>query len=692
MTHTFLLEIGLEEMPAHVVTPSINELAEKTEKYLKENRISFDKVQKFSTPRRLALEISGLADKQPDIDEEVKGPAEKIAKDAEGNWSKAAIGFTRGQGLTPDDITFKDIKGTNYVFVNKHVTGKPVTDVLSSLIDVVADMNFPTMMKWGTNKFQFIRPIKWIVALLDTEVVPMELVGVKSGRKSLGHRFLGNEVSIANAADYETDLNKEFVIVDADKRKAKIKAQIEAIANENNWKVKIDDDLLEEVNNLVEYPTSFYGTFDKRFLDIPREVLITSMRNHQRFFYVENQDGKLLPFFISVRNGNSDFIENVIKGNEKVLAARLYDAEFFYQEDQNHDIDYFVNKLKNVTFHDKISTVYEKMQRVQVISRLIGKKVGLNDSQLADLQRAAEIYKFDLVTGMVGEFSELQGVMGEKYALLFGEKPEVAVAIREHYMPISANGELPQSKIGAVLAVADKLDTMMTFFAAGMIPSGSNDPYALRRQAAGIVNIVDNQKWRLPLDSLMEKIITDENTAQVAPKVDQKPIIKDVILFIKERIKRVLRAAKIKFDLVDAAVNATSTDILYNINSAKVLNNHKEDADFKAVIEALTRVERISNKSDFKATDLFVDPALFENESELKMNAEVDRLSTDFEKLTAADDFSKLASLEPVIKEYFDKTMVMAKDETVKENRLKELTKLARMINYFAEVDKIIVK
>lgn len=692
MTHTFLLEIGLEEMPAHVVTPSINELAEKTEKYLKENRISFDKVQKFSTPRRLALEISGLADKQPDIDEEVKGPAEKIAKDAEGNWSKAAIGFTRGQGLTPDDITFKDIKGTNYVFVNKHVTGKPVTDVLSSLIDVVADMNFPTMMKWGTNKFQFIRPIKWIVALLDTEVVPMELVGVKSGRKSLGHRFLGNEVSIANAADYETDLNKESVIVDADKRKAKIKAQIEAIANENNWKVKIDDDLLEEVNNLVEYPTSFYGTFDKRFLDIPREVLITSMRNHQRFFYVENQDGKLLPFFISVRNGNSDFIENVIKGNEKVLAARLYDAEFFYQEDQNHDIDYFVNKLKNVTFHDKISTVYEKMQRVQVISRLIGKKVGLNDSQLADLQRAAEIYKFDLVTGMVGEFSELQGVMGEKYALLFGEKPEVAVAIREHYMPISANGELPQSRIGAVLAVADKLDTVMTFFAAGMIPSGSNDPYALRRQAAGIVNIVDNQKWRLPLDSLMEKIITDENTAQVAPKVDQKPIIKDVILFIKERIKRVLRAAKIKFDLVDAAVNATSTDILYNINSAKVLNNHKEDADFKAVIEALTRVERISNKSDFKATDLFVDPALFENESELKMNAEVDRLSTDFEKLTAADDFSKLASLEPVIKEYFDKTMVMAKDETVKENRLKELTKLARMINYFAEVDKIIVK
>ncbi|WP_395318540.1 glycine--tRNA ligase subunit beta [Fructilactobacillus frigidiflavus] len=692
MTHTFLLEIGLEEMPAHVVTPSINELAEKTEKYLKENWISFDKVQKFSTPRRLALEISGLADKQPDIDEEVKGPAEKIAKDADGNWSKAAIGFTRGQGLTPEDITFKEIKGTNYVFVNKHVAGKPVAEVLAGLVDVVAAMNFPTMMKWGTNKFQFVRPIKWIVALLDTEVVPMELVGVKSGRESLGHRFLGQAVKIAKATDYEADLAKEFVIVDADKRKAKIKAQIEAIATENNWKVDIDDDLLEEVNNLVEYPTSFYGTFDKRFLDIPREVLITSMRNHQRFFYVENQAGELLPFFISVRNGNSEFIENVIKGNEKVLAARLYDAEFFYQEDQNHDIEYFVNKLKNVTFHDKISTVYEKMQRVQVIARLIGEKVGLDATQLADLQRAAEIYKFDLVTGMVGEFSELQGIMGEKYALLFGENPAVATAIREHYMPISANGELPQSKVGAVLAVADKLDSVMTFFAAGMIPSGSNDPYSLRRQAAGIVSIVADQKWRLPLAELMNQIVTDENEAKVAPAVEQKSVINDVILFIKERIKRVLRAEKIKFDLVDAAVNATSTDILYNINSAKVLNKHKDDADFKAVIEALTRVERISKKADFKATDLFVDPALFENDAELKMNAEVDRISPDFDKLTAADAFTKLASLEPAIKYYFDETMVMAEDKSVRENRLKELTKVAQMINYFAEVDKIVVK
>lgn len=692
MTHTFLLEIVLEEMPAHVVTPSINELAEKTEKYLKENRISFDKVQKFSTPRRLALEISGLADKQPDIDEEVKGPAEKIAKDADGNWSKAAIGFTRGQGLTPEDITFKEIKGTNYVFVNKHVAGKSVAEVLAGLVDVVAAMNFPTMMKWGTNKFQFVRPIKWIVALLDTEVVPMELVGVKSGRESLGHRFLGQAVTIAKATDYEADLAKEFVIVDADKRKAKIKAQIEAIATENNWKVDIDDDLLEEVNNLVEYPTSFYGTFDKRFLDIPREVLITSMRNHQRFFYVENQAGELLPFFISVRNGNSEFIENVIKGNEKVLAARLYDAEFFYQEDQNHDIEYFVNKLKNVTFHDKISTVYEKMQRVQVIARLIGEKVGLDATELADLQRAAEIYKFDLVTGMVGEFSELQGIMGEKYALLFGENPAVATAIREHYMPISANGELPQSKVGAVLAVADKLDSVMTFFAAGMIPSGSNDPYALRRQAAGIVSIVADQKWRLPLAELMNQIITDENEAKVAPAVEQKSVINDVILFIKERIKRVLRAEKIKFDLVDAAVNATSTDILYNINSAKVLNKHKDNADFKAVIEALTRVERISKKADFKATDLFVDPALFENDAELKMNAEVDRISPDFDKLTAADAFTKLASLEPAIKYYFDETMVMADDKSVRENRLKELTKVAQMINYFAEVDKIVVK
>lgn len=691
MKHTFLLEIGLEEMPAHVVTPSIDELAENTKKYLKEQRIEFSGIKKFSTPRRLAIEISGLADKQPDVDEEVKGPAEKIAKDAEGNWSKAAIGFTKGQGVSTDDITFKELKGVNYVFVNKHVPGKSVEEVLGGLVDIVSAMTFPTMMKWNTNKFQFVRPIKWIVALLDNEVVPLELVHVQAGRISDGHRFLGKKVTIDSATDYEKDLADKFVIVDADKRKALIKSQIEKIANDNDWKVDIDDELLEEVNNLVEYPTSFFGKFDERFLDVPRDVLITSMRNHQRFFYVEDQNNQLLPYFISVRNGNSDYIENVIEGNEKVLAARLYDAEFFYKEDQSHDIDYFVNKLKDVTFHDKISSVYDKMTRVKLISNLIGKVVKLTETEQNDLARAAEIYKFDLVTGMVGEFSELQGIMGEKYALLNGENSEVAAAIREHYLPISADGELPESKVGAVLSIADKLDSIMTFFAAGMVPSGSNDPYALRRQASGIVRVVANQHWRFNLDELMEAVVQGENTAKINPPIDQLAVVDLVNDFIKERIKRYLNG-EISYDLIDAAVNATNTDIIYNIETANVLNKQKDSSDFKTTIESLTRVTRIAKKADFKPSSIEIDSSLFEEEVEHKLDEMVKALADNFDSLSAVDAYAHLAELEPIISAYFDKIMVMADDEKLKNNRLSELSLLASLINHFAEVDKIITK
>ncbi|WP_413627359.1 glycine--tRNA ligase subunit beta [Fructilactobacillus vespulae] len=691
MKHTFLLEIGLEEMPAHVVTPSIDELAENTEKYLKEQRIEFSGIKKFSTPRRLAIEISGLAEKQPDVDEEVKGPAEKIAKDAEGNWSKAAIGFTKGQGVSTDDITFKELKGVNYVFVNKHVPGKSVEEVLGGLVDIVSAMTFPTMMKWNTNKFQFVRPIKWIVALLDNEVVPLELVHVQAGRISDGHRFLGKKVTIDSATDYEKDLDDEFVIVDADKRKALIKSQIEKIANDNDWKVDIDDELLEEVNNLVEYPTSFFGKFDERFLDVPRDVLITSMRNHQRFFYVEDQNNQLLPYFISVRNGNSDYIENVIEGNEKVLAARLYDAEFFYKEDQSHDIDYFVNKLKDVTFHDKISSVYDKMTRVKLISNLIGKVVKLTETEQNDLARAAEIYKFDLVTGMVGEFSELQGIMGEKYALLNGENSEVAAAIREHYLPISADGELPESKVGAVLSIADKLDSIMTFFAAGMVPSGSNDPYALRRQASGIVRVVANQHWRFNLDELMEAVVQGENTAKINPPIDQLTVVALVNDFIKERIKRYLNG-EISYDLIDAAVNATNTDIIYNIETANVLNKQRESSDFKTTIESLTRVTRIAKKADFKPSSIEIDSSLFEEDVEHKLDEMVKALADNFDSLSAVDAYARLAELEPIISAYFDKIMVMADDEKLKNNRLSELSLLASLINHFAEVDKIITK
>ena len=692
MAHTFLLEIGLEEMPAHVVTPSIKQLVKKTEDYLKDQRIDFDAVKPFSTPRRLTIQIEGLADKQPDVNETVKGPAKKIALDDEGNWSKAAIGFTKGQGLSTDDITFKEVKGTEYVFVEKHIAGKPVKEVLMGLKDVITSMTFPTLMKWNVYRLDFIRPIRWMVALLDDEVLPIQILDVTASNVSRGHRFLGQDTTINSADEYEEKLKEQFVIVDAQKRKDLIVKQIKEIQDENNWVININPGLLEEVNNLVEWPTAFFGKFDEKYLQLPSEVLITSMKDNQRFFYVNDQNGNILPFFISVRNGNSEYIENVIAGNEKVLTARLEDAMFFYQEDQAKDIDFYVNKLKKVSFHDKISTMFEKMQRVEKIAEVIGQHAKLSDQELKDVKRAAQIYKFDLVTGMVGEFSELQGVMGEKYALLKGENEAVATAIREHYMPISATGELPATKVGSVLSLADKFDSILTFFAAGMIPSGSNDPYALRRQANGIVRIVKNEELNFNLTEMMEAFINAEKDANVAPDLDQNKEISEIVSFIKDRIVKQLKADKIRHDIIDAAGNSNNDNIEFIFNVADILNEHKEDDNFKESVEALTRVLRISEKQDFAADDLNVDESLFENDSEKNLHSNVDAISGDFFSLSANDEYNKLFDLKDSINDYFDQTMVMAKDENVKNNHLRELTKLSNMINWFADLNQLIVK
>ncbi|MFD1125907.1 glycine--tRNA ligase subunit beta [Lentilactobacillus raoultii] len=692
MSNHFLLEIGLEEIPAHVVTPSINQLKKRAGDYLKSQRITFDQIKTFSTPRRLALLITGLADKQPDIDKSVKGPAKKIAMDADGNWTKAAIGFSRGQGATTDDITFKAVKGTDYVFVEKHIAGQPLAEILTGMKDVVTSMTFPTMMKWADYSFEYVRPIKWLVALLNDEVIPFSILDVTTDRVTSGHRFLGQDIELANADEYEEKLTQQFVIADAEKRKQLILKQIQQLADEHDWVVKPDPDLLEEVNNLVEWPTAFAGNFDEKYLKIPDEVLITSMKDHQRFFYVTDNQGTLLPHFVSVRNGNDHDLANVIAGNEKVLTARLEDAMFFYEEDQKKTIADDVNRLKKVSFHDKISTMYDKMQRVQVISNYLGKQLDFSSKELAEEQRAAEIYKFDLVTGMVGEFAELQGVMGEKYALLNGEDPVVARAISEHYMPISANGDLPASRVGALLAISDKLDSILTFFAAGMVPSGSNDPYALRRQATGIVRIVADQNWNFDLVKTLQSIINLQTEKQVAPDLDQASQIGAVSDFIKDRIKQYLDDLGIRYDISDAVTSGSQTDILFNISSGQVLQAHKDDADFKEIIESLTRVLRISQKGQFADTDLKVDKTLFENDTEKTLNQRVDAIRDGYNKVSAAEDFKRLSGLKDAINAYFDATMVMAKDEKLRDNHLRQLTLISKLILHLGDLDRLVVK
>lgn len=694
MAKDLLLEIGLEEMPAHVVTPSRIQLEEKVIKFLDEHHLDYETVQSFATPRRLAVKVTAIPEKQADVEEEVKGPAKKIALDAEGNWSKAAQGFVRGQGVTTEDIVFKELNGVEYVYVTKFTKGQSAKEVLTKLNDVITSLTFPVTMHWANYDFEYIRPIHWIVALLDDEVIPFKVLDVTTGQTSRGHRFLGDDVTFQHANEYETKLKEQFVVVQPNERKQMIVDQANALAAEKNWQLALDEELLEEVTNLVEYPTAFVGSFDEKYLSVPDEVLVTSMKEHQRYFEVRNDQGLLMPHFIAVRNGDNVHLENVIKGNEKVLIARLEDAEFFYNEDKKLTIEACVEKLKNVTFHEKIGSIYEKMQRVALIAQIIGRKVGLSEEELEDLKRASEIYKFDLVTNMVGEFPELQGIMGEKYALLQGEKPAVATAIREHYLPTSSEGELPETAIGAVLALADKLDSVFSFFSVGMIPTGSNDPYALRRQTYGVIRIIEDKGWTFPLVQLQTEV--DEAVNQDVEKygVLLNEGQAEVVEFVKARLRQLLMTKNVRHDIIDAVVSAEQADLSKLFASANILKSRFEDQDFKPSMEALTRVINLAKKGQelLGDTEEGIDPSQFENKAEKELYQAVNDLSEAFATRTIAENYEALVNLRPLIDAYFNETMVMVEDEKVKQNRLKQLMQIAKMALSIASLDLLIVK
>ena len=686
---TYLLEIGLEDMPAHVVTPSVKQFAQKAGQFLKDNHLDYETINTYSTPRRLTIEVLGLAAKQADTEEDVKGPAKKIAQDAAGNWSKAAIGFTRGQGMTVDDIEFRELKGVEYVYLHKQTAGKPASAILPGLVDVIKSLTFPTRMKWGSYDFEYIRPIHWLVSLLDDQVVPMQLLDIKAGRRTEGHRFLGHPVDLKQASDYVEALRGEKVLVDADERKALIKAQIEKIATDNQWQIDLDQDLLEEVNNLVEWPTAFAGRFDEKYLEIPEAVLITSMKDNQRYFYARDQAGKMVNAFIGVRNGNADHLDNVIRGNVKVLTARLEDAAFFYAEDRKKTIAQFVDRLKTVSFHDKIGSMTEKMARVKTIAGLLADHVGLADADKQKLLRAASIYKFDLVSAMVGEFAELQGVMGEVYATLAGEDPAVAQAIREHYEPISADGALPQSTIGTLLAIADKFDSVMSFFAVDLIPTGSNDPYALRRQAYGIVRMVAAQHWQFDVSALQKQVVAQLTQNDQLAGIDWGKNQAAVADFFRDRVGQFLGTGKIRHDILDAVQNAPTVDVTGMIDAAKILTAHQDDPDFKATMEALGRVLRIADKDP---QNVAVNVALFENSTEKALHDAVSTVKADFDAQPSEANYQALRGLTAVITDYFTETMIMADDKQVRTNRLAELTGLASLIQQFGDITAVIVK
>lgn len=679
MAKNLLVELGLEELPAYVVTPSEKQLGDRMAAFLNEKRLAFEGIQTFSTPRRLAVRVTGLADAQTDLTEDFKGPSKKIALDADGNFTKAAQGFVRGKGLTTDDIEFREVKGEEYVYVTKHEAGKAAKEVLVDIPEILSAMTFPINMHWANNTFEYIRPVHTLTVLLDDEALDLDFLDIHSGRVSRGHRFLGHETEIASADSYEEDLRRVFVIADAKERQDMIVNQIKDIEKAQNVQVEIDDELLNEVLNLVEYPTAFMGSFDTKYLEVPEEVLVTSMKNHQRYFVVRDQAGKLMPNFISVRNGNAEYLENVIKGNEKVLVARLEDGEFFWREDQKLKIADLVAKLDNVTFHEKIGSLSEHMKRSKVIAAYLAEKAGASAEESKALARAAEIYKFDLLTGMVGEFDELQGIMGEKYALLAGEDAAVATAIREHYLPNSADGDLPETKVGALLALADKLDTILSFFSVGLIPSGSNDPYALRRATAGVVRIMDAFGLKIPMDELIDNLyalsfdsLTYEHKAEVMD-------------FIRARVEKMMSKSVSK-DIKEAVLAGSNFVVAEMLEAADALVEASKAADYKAAVESLSRVFNLAEKAP---ADVTVDASLFENDEEKALAQAAAELNLSG---SASDKLVQLFALSPVIDKFFDNTMVMVDNEAVKNNRLAILAELTAKASSVAAFNKLNTK
>ena len=685
MSKTLLLEIGTEEVPAHVMPGILSQLKENAAKTFEELRIEYKNIKTLGTPRRSALLVEGLAEQQADLSKENRGPAVSIAFDADGNPTKAAQGFARGQGVKPEELVTKD----GYVYAMVHEKGGQTVDLLGDTLKGLVDgLNFPNNMHWADLDYKFIRPLRWLVALYGQDVIDFEVANVKSGRTSRGHRFLSEgDFEIANAEDYVEACRKASIIVDQNERCEMIRQQIAEVAAANGGQAEVNEDLLEEVLYLVEYPTALCGKFDEKYLALPAEAVITPMRDHQRYFPVL-KDGQLLPLFITIRNGGKEHLETVQHGNERVLRARLEDAQFFFDEDRKKTLEQHGEKLKTVVFQDGLGTIYDKALRLEVLAGYIADAIGANEQDKKDAVRAAKLAKADLVTGMVTEFTELQGVMGREYALLDGETKAVAQAIDEHYMPRFAGDSQPASVAGRIVSLADKIDTIVGTFSRGLIPTGSQDPFALRRQALGIVNMLKEAQYHISLSQLVAKAM---ELLKIADAGQQAKLQNDVADFMKLRLKNVLADAGIRYDVVEAVF--VTVDDIYSVFLRAQAVNEAVKQDMEKTIQAFVRTGNIARKAeDVQAA---VETGLLAEQVEKDLYKAYEDAASKVEKEVAAQDYAgaiaTLSQLAAPIDAFFDGVMVMDKDEKIKNNRLGLLKLVDNLICQVADFSKIVL-
>lgn len=669
MAKDLLFEIGAEEIPAGFMPNILGQLKQLAETKLNDAHLPFESIATYGTPRRLALIVKGLADTSAEISERHKGPSASIAYDADGNATKAAIGFARGKGLDVADLVVED----GYIYAETKTAGVPAKDIVTDMLpQLITGLNFPKSMHWGNLDAKFVRPVRWLVALLDEEVIPVEFATVKSGNVTRGHRFLGaDEITIKNASSYVDTLKENFVMVDQDARRELISKQLHDMAASKNASIVWDDDLLEEINYLVEWPTALCGGFEESYLALPDAAIITPMKDHQRYFPLVDQEGKLLPMFLTVRNGSDYSIEVVQAGNERVLRARLDDAKFFFNEDRKKPLIDRQDGLTKIVFQEGLGNLADKTERLLKLGRVFGEECGLHEDAAVVLERATELAKTDLTTGMVTEFTELQGVMGKEYALLDGESEEVAEAIFEQYLPRFAGDVLPQTEAGKVLSIIDKVDNIVATFSRGLIPTGSQDPYALRRQTIGILNILLGSEWNISLRPIFKASMELLNV----PAEKQDELLDQVEEFFTLRLKNIFLDREVPHHVIDLLLsnNELSVADAEGLVNALLANRIDENVE---LVQAYTRMYNLVKDVEYTGvnSDLLKEDAekeLFEAASKAFEASSAAWEAGDYDAVVAVP-----ATLVPAINKFFEDVMVMDKDEAIKANRL-QLVRLA---------------
>ena len=669
MAKDLLFEIGAEEIPAGFMPNILSQLKTLAETKLNDAHLPFESIATYGTPRRLSLIVKGLADTSAEISERHKGPSASIAYDADGNATKAAIGFARGKGLDVADLVVED----GYIYAETKTAGVSAKDIVIGMLpQLITGLNFPKSMHWGNLDAKFVRPVRWLVALLDEEVIPVEFATVKSGNVTRGHRFLGaDEITIKNASSYVETLKENFVMVDQDARRELISKQLHDMAASKNASIVWDDDLLEEINYLVEWPTALCGGFEESYLALPDAAIITPMKDHQRYFPLVGQDGKLLPMFLTVRNGSDHSIEIVQAGNERVLRARLDDAKFFFNEDRKKPLIDRQDGLTKIVFQEGLGNLADKTERLLKLGRVFGEECGLHEDAAVVLERATELAKTDLTTGMVTEFTELQGVMGKEYALLDGESEEVAEAIFEQYLPRFAGDVLPQTEAGKVLSIIDKVDNIVATFSRGLIPTGSQDPYALRRQTIGILNILLGSEWNISLRPIFKASMELLNVA--ADK--QEELLGQVEEFFTLRLKNIFLDREVPHHVIDLLLSNKELSVADAEGLVNALLANRIDENVE-LVQSYTRmynlvkdVEYTGVNSDLLKED--AEKALFEAASKASEASLAAWEANDYAAVVAVP-----ATLVPAINKFFEDVMVMDKDEAIKANRL-QLVRLA---------------